>query len=140
MPKVSDLRVSTDLVEGGEWHAMNYDCRGPVTDTDDESKLYFLIGSNLSSRYRDAVREVLVSKGITDEQEMRIAAKAFLIGWKNYEDDDGNAVEYSEDAAYQMLLDPEYIDARQYVMSQAQNRERVRHKRREALRKNSETA
>ena len=136
MPKLSDLKVRTDLVEDGEWHVMNFDARGPASDTDDPDKLYFLIGHNLSARYRAAVREILTTREVSEEQEMRIAARSFLIGWKNYLSDDGAEVEYSETEAYRILTDPSYVDIRQYILAQAQSRERVRQKRKEELQKN----
>lgn len=130
MPKLSEFYVDGDIVEDGQWHIVNYGEAGPAENTDDPTKLYFLIGSNLSTLYRRemrrAVSELGSSQGVNEAVELTVASRALLIGWRNYEDDSGATVPYSNEEAYKILSDPRNAVLREYVMLVATNRERVR--------------
>jgi len=80
---------------------------------------------------KDAKVKAAASGQLTEAQSKDAmaptVARFILLGWKNIEDDDGNAIEYSVDAAVKLLRDPEFHDWYDWILTTANDGMLYRH-------------
>jgi hypothetical protein len=80
----------------------------------------------LSAKHTKAIRA-----GTFPDEEMESISKSamshhVLLGWKSIEDDEGGALEYSQEKALEFLTDPDLRDLYQFVLTQANERDLYR--------------
>lgn len=88
----------------------------------------------LQEPYLVQIRNGTLSSDKNEELSVRAMAETILLDWEGIEDVDGNPVEYSQDAAYQALLDNR--DFRDMISMLAADSAAYREERQEEAEKN----
>jgi len=120
--KLSTVKRNTDSAENGVW----------ITNV--MGNLDLLIASTGNKKYVDMLRHVTkpyqrtiktMGDDFLKELMNKCIAKTVLLGWRNMESEvDGEPdIEYSYDAAYAILQDPENHEFREVVLSLAEEEE-----------------
>jgi len=124
MAKLSSLRSDAQKESEGVW-------------VEWEAGVSLLIARLNNSGFQARVRALTakhtkrIRAGTFPDEEMEEISKSamahhVLLGWKNIEDDDGNALEYSVEKAEELLCEPDLRDLYQFVLTQANERELYR--------------
>lgn len=116
MARLSQISVSQAKVKDGRW--VEYDMG-----------IRLKIGSQMSIGYRNARDKVMkphmkrVRRGASTEEILRLqvpaVAQHILVGWENIEDDSGNPIPYTAEAAAEILSDPRYRDIYDFVLQES---------------------
>ena len=140
---MSDHKVNVEKVDNGVWwdFVTKATCPGNKPDA---SHGCFLVVPNLSGGYLMALAEeqqpymatlrmatpedpkaaeehAALVDSITRRTRARAMARSSLRGWANWEDDDGNAIEYSQAAAMELLAKREWCLFLDFVQNAAFN-------------------
>jgi len=117
MGKLSALRVDLKKANGGVWQEL-------------EAGIEFLIAKKpndayedklavLSEPYSDEIRARTLSPELDKELTLRAIVGTVLLDWRNVDDDEGNPIEFTEDKAFEILKDSQYIDVYNWILLKA---------------------
>jgi hypothetical protein len=136
MPKLSLLRSDLQLEEEGQWEKYKI----PGCEVDMEFKIARLGNrlhteevQRLMQEYFDnnpteAVPGQRIPDDVQEDLQAKAAAKFVLLDWRNVEDDDGEPMEYTHEAGYNLLMNKEFHDLQSWFTLVAGNKERYRRK------------
>ena len=122
MAKLSALRLDKELASFGVW--IPY-----VLDVE------FLVARAGSSEFDARVRELSLQEmegttfkdfeALPEEVQKRIVCRAFseyvFLGWKNLENDDGSPMEWSPEAAFDILMGEDTVDIYKLIVQSTSN-------------------
>lgn len=119
MVKLSSLRCDPELSERGRW--VDYEggklLVAKTNNTQYQKELLVLLQENPDANDSEEGFVLLVKTAMS---------RAILLGWEGFEDDNGEAIEYTPEAGLDVLTDAGHQDFYQAVISESQATDRYR--------------
>lgn len=113
---------------GGVW--WDFETQDRVSEPHPEH-LCFLVGELHNPKHRETSARLRIARlddlkaggdraqKALDEITDRAVAETILLGWRNLDGDDGKPIDYSADAAYAILRDPDNWPVKHFIMDVA---------------------
>ncbi len=120
MAKLNAIKIDSVKAEEGVWfpHHIGFE---------------FLVARLGNQKYKNYLAKLMRTKGkkflrggdmnllAIEKLARRAAARHIILDWKNIEDEDGNAIPYSEEKCFEIITDPDFDVLYKDIMDFAQD-------------------
>lgn len=121
--KLNELKQNVSVEQAGVW--LDYGgglevklCRMPNTRFSE--MLQECLAGAVSRKRRGSIDKAILNK--TEDAQRQAFARHVLVDWSGLQDEDGNAVPYSEGKALEIISDPAYHDFYEDLLDMARDR------------------
>lgn len=101
--KISRFATDLDLEESGVWIDIGDGAQLKIARVGNPN--YQKVIRRLRAPYRAQIRNKTLHEDLQDDLVIKAFAEAILLDWKGLEDDNGKAIKYSQENAYQLMKD-----------------------------------